>query len=185
MRLSVPAARRVAALVTVALLAACAGVPQWETPGATRAEVIGRLGSPTATYRLADGERLQYSQQPSGALVHNLDFDATGRLRRVEQALDPAVFARIEIGRWTREDLLRQFGPPALVERVARFDGDIWTWRYREAVSLQRSSGSRLLDQAAQQQIRTALFEPYREQGVAQAVFVLVPLHFELDEEPF
>ena len=54
-----------------------------------------------------------------------------------------------------------------------------------EAVSLQRSSGSRLLDQAAQQQIRTALFEPYREQGVAQAVFVLVPLHFELDEEPF
>lgn len=54
-----------------------------------------------------------------------------------------------------------------------------------EAVSLQRSSGSRLLDQAAQQQIRTALFEPYREQGVAQAVFVLVPLHFELDEESF
>lgn len=54
-----------------------------------------------------------------------------------------------------------------------------------EAVSLQCSSGSRLLDQAAQQQIRTALFEPYREQGVAQAVFVLVPLHFELDEEPF
>ena len=47
-----------------------------------------------------------------------------------------------------------------------------------EAVSLQRSSGSRLLDQAAQQQIRTALFEPYREQGVAQAVFVLVPLHY-------
>lgn len=138
MRLPVPAARRVPALVTAALLAACAGVPQWEQPGGTRAEVLGRLGAPTATYALPDGERLQYSQQPAGTLVHNLDFDAAGRLRHVEQALDSAVFARIEIGRWTREDLLRQFGPPALVERVARFDGDIWTWRYREAVSLQR-----------------------------------------------
>jgi hypothetical protein len=29
--------------------------------------------------------------------------------------------------------VLRNLGRPALVERVARFDGDIWTYRFLEA----------------------------------------------------
>lgn len=47
-----------------------------------------------------------------------------------------------------------------------------------EGVSVERSSGHVLLDRAAQQQIRAARFHPYRENGVAQPVHVLVPIDF-------
>lgn len=122
---------RFAGLALAALLAACAA-PQWEKPGATRAEVLSRLGRPTATYALPDGERLQYSQQPAGTQVHNLDFDAAGRLVRVEQTLDPGKFGRIQIDRWNARDLALLLGKPAWVERVALFDGVVWTYRYRD-----------------------------------------------------
>ena len=122
---------RLAGLALAALLAACAS-PQWEKPGAPRAEVLARLGKPTAVYALAEGERLQYSQQPAGTEVHNLDFDAAGRLVRVEQTLDPNKFGRIQIDRWTARDVELLFGKPALVERVVLFDGVVWTYRYRD-----------------------------------------------------
>jgi len=135
-----PARRGLAGLLGAAILglAGCAGVPQWEKPGAARADVLARLGPPTAVHPLAQGERLQYSQQPAGTLVHNLDFDAAGRLVRVEQALQPAVFGQIELNRWTGADVLRLLGKPGLVERVARFDGDIWTYRFEESGGLRR-----------------------------------------------
>ncbi len=132
LRRGVTAGVRALGCVCAALLAACAA-PQWEQPGAARAEVQRRLGAPTATYALDDGERLQYSQQPAGQQVHNLDFDPAGRLRRVEQVLQPRVFERIEPGRWRGADVRRQFGPPARIGRVGNFDGEVWTWRYEEA----------------------------------------------------
>lgn len=119
-------------------LVACAGVPQWEKPGTTRASVLAHLGPPTAVHALEPGERLQYSQQPAGTQVYNLDFDAAGVLVRVEQALQPDVLTRIEIGHWTGADVFRLLGKPALVERVARFDGPIWTYRFEAPGGLRR-----------------------------------------------
>lgn len=128
----------VAAAVALSLLAGCAGVPQFEQPGAARADVLARLGPPTAVYALPDGERLQYSQQPMGTQVHNLDFDAAGRLRSVDQVLDAAHIDRIVVGEWTVREVERTFGRPARVERVARFDGDIWTYLFRDFSGLRR-----------------------------------------------
>jgi outer membrane protein assembly factor BamE (lipoprotein component of BamABCDE complex) len=65
-----------------------------------------------------------------GHEVYNLDLDAQGRVTAVQQAMEPAVFDRIVPGRWSRQDVLQTFGKPALVETVARFDGDVWTYRY-------------------------------------------------------
>lgn len=48
---------------------------------------------------------------------------------------------------------------------------------------IQRSSGSRLLDQAALKMAEKTSFHPYRENGVAQPVYVPMPLEFKLDEE--
>lgn len=120
------------------LMSACMGMPQWEKPGAPRADVIHRLGPPTAVYPMATGERLQYSRQPAGLEVFNLDFDAAGRLRQVEQALEPENVARIVDHQWTANDVTRLLGRPALVERVARFDGVIWTYRYKDYSGLRR-----------------------------------------------
>ena len=63
---------------------------------------------------------------------HNLDFDANGRLQRNTQVMDPADFGQIEIDRWTRAEVLLRYGRPALVEQVASFQGDIWTYRFLE-----------------------------------------------------
>lgn len=114
-----------------ALLAGCAA-PDRMPLGSSRDETLNKLGSPSAVHRLPDGERLQYSYQPAGPWVHNLDFDASGRLVRRAQVMDPADFGRIAIDQWTRADVLLHYGRPALVEQVARFDGDIWTYRFLE-----------------------------------------------------
>jgi hypothetical protein len=120
------------AAACLALLVACAGMPERLAPGTARAEIEQRLGRPTAVHALPDGMLLQYSRQPAGQQVYNLQLDAQGRLRQVEQVMDRAAFDAVSVDRWTREQVLLRFGRPALVERVARFDGDIWTYRFLE-----------------------------------------------------
>jgi len=121
------------ALFAACLLAGCAGMPERVAPGTPRAEIVQRLGAPTAEYPLADGRRLQYSRQPAGQQVYNLDLDADGRLRRLEQVMQLGWLQQhIQVDRWTRDDVLFHLGRPALVEHVARFDGDVWTYRFLE-----------------------------------------------------
>ena len=118
------------------VLAGCMGMPERIEMGTPRAEIEERLGVPTGEYPLADGRRLQYSRQPGGQQVYNLDLDASGRLRRLEQVMDINWLQRhIELDRWSRADVLRNLGRPALVERVASFRGDVWTYRFLEANS--------------------------------------------------
>ena len=114
-------------------LAGCAGMPERLVPGTPRSDIEARLGPPTAVYPGAQGTQLQYSRQPAGQQVYNLTLDTQGRLRQVDQVMDPVWFERIGVGTWTRQQVLQQFGRPALVERVARFDGDIWTYRFLDA----------------------------------------------------
>ena len=47
-------------------------------------------------------------------------------------------------------------------------------------VSLQKSSGHAALDAAAVSAVRAAQFRPYTERGLAQAVWVIVPINFVL-----
>lgn len=124
-----------AALLALAVggLAACMGIPERIEPGTPRAQIEERLGRPTAEYPLADGRRLQYSRQPGGQQVYNLDLDSSGRLRRLEQVMDINWLQRnIALDRWTRADVLQNLGRPALVERVVSFRGDVWTYRFLE-----------------------------------------------------
>lgn len=127
------ATTRCIALVMVVFAAGCALMPERVPLGATRAEIEGRLGQPTGVYALSDGTRLQYSRQPAGQQVYNLDLGADGRLLKVEQVMDAGWLQRIEVDRWTRETALINLGRPALIERVASWDGDIWTYRFEEA----------------------------------------------------
>jgi protein TonB len=50
-----------------------------------------------------------------------------------------------------------------------------------ERFAIERSSGHPLLDDAALQTVRATRFKPYRENGVAMAFWVVMPLLFELD----
>ncbi|QHE88520.1 hypothetical protein [Hydrogenophaga sp. BPS33] len=120
-------------LAAVLALASCSIMPERVAPGTSRAEIESRLGRPTSVHTLPGGTRLQYSGQPSGQWVHNLDLGPDGRLLRSVQVLDIDWMQKnIELGRWTRDDVLLNLGRPALVERVARFDGQVWTYRFKQ-----------------------------------------------------
>lgn len=102
-------------------------------PGASRDAVLARMGRPTAIVPLPDGERLQYSLQPFGQYAWMVDLDRTGKVVRARQVLDEQDFNRIQPG-WTRADVEREFGPPALIDRVASWPGPIMTYRWRDSV---------------------------------------------------
>ncbi len=128
----VPRRLRIALLAALAaLLAACAS-PSRIAPGTPAAEVLRTLGAPTGRYPMPDGgERLQYSMQPAGQSVYNVDLDAQGQVLRVEQVLDEAWFGqRIRPGVWTQAEVLREYGRPARITGVHNFVGDVWVWRY-------------------------------------------------------
>ena len=93
-------------------------------PGMSHDEVVTRLGQPGRVLPLQDGTRLQYSYQPAGQQVFNVDLDASGRVVQFRQMLVAQEFQRIEVGQWTRADVERAFGPPASVEHAAHWQGD-------------------------------------------------------------
>lgn len=124
--------RLLAACLAAGLLVGCAGIVQNTPVGAPREQVQQNLGPPTATYPLASGTRLQYSGQPAGRQVYNIDLDATGRVASVSQALQPHLLDRFSAGGMPVADLQREIGPPAYRGRIFSFSGDVWTWRWEE-----------------------------------------------------
>lgn len=121
---------RMLLLAAASVLAACA-TPKSLAPGTSLDEARARLGNPTGSYSLpAGGTRLQYSNQPFDQSVWNADFDAQGRLARVEQVMSDAAFARVRSGKDTRDDVLRDFGRPADTFFYKLRDESAWMYRY-------------------------------------------------------
>jgi len=113
------------------LMAACAFTPV--QPGMSRDEVVASYGTPTRVVTVGAGTRLQYSTQPAGQSVVMVDLDAAGKVIAVRQVMAFNELSRIEPGRWTREDVEREFGRPALVDRVSSWPGDILTYRWLDS----------------------------------------------------
>lgn len=115
-----------------ALMAGCAFTPV--QPGMSREQVMASHGTPTRTLPLATGTRLQYSRQPAGQSAVMVDLDAAGKVVAVREVMKLQEFLRIEPGQWTRDDVEREFGPPAWTDRVASWSGDIMNYRWRDNV---------------------------------------------------
>lgn len=122
------------AIISVAISAlgvsGCASNPDRVAAGTSRDEVLRSYGAPTADIRTPDGERLQYSGQPFGQQVYNIDLNAEGKVVAVTQALTMAQFALVQLDAWRASDVQRAFGKPALVAQVYSFKGDVWSYRY-------------------------------------------------------
>lgn len=125
---------RVAATVLWAPLAGCATDPARLQIGSTRAQALQQLGKPSATYPLPDGgERLQYSREPAGYQVDNVDLDAAGRVVAVRSMLNYPLYNNpIQIGKWAKADVLRAYGKPYQVTHESSFDGVVWSWQYMD-----------------------------------------------------
>jgi len=119
------------AVLAALLMAGCAATAV--RPGMSRDEVIAHYGTPSRVLPLGEGTRLQYSGQPAGQTAVMVDLDAAGKVIRAREVLTPAEFSKIEVGKWRREDVEREFGRPARMDRVASWSGDIMNYRWRDA----------------------------------------------------
>lgn len=123
--------RALALAVFSSLLVALAGCAV--TPGMTRDEVLSARGKPTAERDRAGVHRLQYSTQPMGQSVLMVDMDASGKVQQVREVMNLNAFSQIDLsGSTTRDDILWAFGPPAQIDHVMSWTGDIWAYRWRE-----------------------------------------------------
>jgi hypothetical protein len=127
--------RRSLFILIAVLVMGCAGISFSGydfAPGTPREAVIARMGPPQRVFRLPGGERLQYSMQPVGQYAWMVDLDTSGRVVRSRQVLTENNFHRIEPGKWTREDVEREFGWPAMIDSVASWRGPVMTYRWRD-----------------------------------------------------
>ena len=116
--------------IAVLGVAGCASNPDRVAAGASRDDVLRSYGAPTADIRTPGAERLQYSRQPAGQQVYNIDLNADGKVVSVTQAMTEAQFALVQPDVWRVADVERAFGKPALVGQVYSFKGDVWSYRY-------------------------------------------------------
>jgi len=115
-------------------LVACAAPPYAFAPGTARDAVIQQAGAPTRVVRTPQGERLQYSYQPLGYEAWMVDLDRGGHVVDAYQALTQQNFNRIQPG-WSQDEVEREFGPPAQVDRVGDWKGPVWTYRWRDVAN--------------------------------------------------
>jgi hypothetical protein len=130
--------RKLLLAAAAAVLAGCAGglFGGYDVaPGTPREAVIARMGQPLRAVRMPTGERLQYTLQPLGRYAWMVDLDSSGRVIQSRQVLTEANFHRIEPGRWTRDDVEREFGPPAWIDSVASWRGPVMTYRWRDTAN--------------------------------------------------
>jgi hypothetical protein len=128
------ASRRAAVTAVMALmLAACAQPWQQFEPGQDQAAIISRMGQPRELYDLpGGGRRLMWPTQPMGSTTVAADIDAAGKIVGVRQVLQLSEFSRAEVGKWTRDDVLTNFGRPMQTQFFRLSQREVWSYRYIE-----------------------------------------------------
>ena len=133
-----PALRRAlgrsATLVCAALaLGACA--QPWERfhAGEQESAVVAGLGQPREVYNLPDGtKRLMWPTQPMGEVTTAADIDVNGKVISVRQVLQPSEFYRAQPDKWTRSDVLVNFGRREETGYFPLMKREVWSYRYLE-----------------------------------------------------
>lgn len=115
------------------LLVGCAGLltPPVK-PGALEAEVLAKLGRPTHRYQDGNAQLFEYATGPFGQRTWMARIDAEGRLTSYRQVLTTPVFASINVGKSTKEEVLRTIGAPNETSYFSRIEREVWTYAYKE-----------------------------------------------------
>jgi len=121
------------ACAVVLVVCACAQPHQKIAPGSDQAAAISELGPPRETYPLPNGgKRLMWPTQPMGTTTTAVDIDASGKVVSVRQVLQENEFYRAQVGTWTRDDVLVNFGRPFETAYFSRMQREVWSYRYLE-----------------------------------------------------
>ncbi len=117
-------------ICALALLRACAYSPAGLAPSATRADAVGRMGTPTGEYVLPGGAtRLEFARGPYGRQTYMLDFDSSGRLTHWEQVLTENHFYQVRKG-MNESEVLMQLGRPSAKRGVGWQNITLWSYRF-------------------------------------------------------
>lgn len=115
------------ALLGLAGCATCGLDPQ---VAQTTDSVRAQLGEPTETWPHSDGsQRWTYWWGAYGRQTCMADFDAQGRMQKVENVLDEAHFLQVRPG-MTQAQLRELLGPPSWIWHVQYHDQTVWSYRY-------------------------------------------------------
>jgi hypothetical protein len=115
------------------VLGACA-MPDSIKPGATEADVFGKLGKPDSEFALPDGvKRLEYNRGEYMQRSWMVDLDREGHVARVDQVRDEAHFARLNVGTDDQASVRRALGTPWKVEYYPPSKLTGWLYPYRES----------------------------------------------------
>jgi hypothetical protein len=117
----------------VLVLTGCTEPYRQVEAGADQSVLVARLGPPKETYDLPNGgKRLMWPTQPMGMTTTAADIDASGKVLSVRQVLRDNEFNRAEVGKWTRNDVLVNFGRPFETAYFKRVNREVWSYRYVE-----------------------------------------------------
>lgn len=95
-------------------------------------EVYRIMGNPRMQWTEADGShRLAYTRGPMGVHTYMVLIGADGKLRHIENVLDPLTFRRIQPG-MHKDQVLHALGPsePSWNAYFKARDELVWEWRY-------------------------------------------------------
>jgi hypothetical protein len=70
--------------------------------------------------------------QPMGETTTAADIDGSGKIVSVRQVLQPNEFYKADIGKWTKSDVLVNFGRPEETSYYPLMKREVWTYRYLE-----------------------------------------------------
>lgn len=125
--------RAVVVAAAALMLAGCAQPWQQFHGGEDQSAIIARMGQPREIHELPDGgRRLMWPTQPMGTTNVVADINASGKIVNVRQALQLSEFNQAQIGKWTRDDVRANFGPPAESGFFRRTQREVWSYRYME-----------------------------------------------------
>lgn len=126
----------IGALSALALSACTSYAPHGLAPGTPRAEVLQRMGAPSATHEVSSTanagsplRRLEYARGPMGKHTYFLDFDKDDRLLRWEQVLTEQRFHQVRAG-MTSTEVRALLGTPSQVWELPLQAQQVWSYRF-------------------------------------------------------
>ncbi|MDR0934212.1 MAG: hypothetical protein LBM56_03900 [Burkholderiaceae bacterium] len=100
-------------------------------PGATEAEIISKVGKPTARYKDGDTVFLEYAGGFGGQTTHMGKLGPDGRLVSWEQVLTVEKFDTLKLGKSTKRDVLLTVGQPGEENWIMMHGYEVWTYHYQ------------------------------------------------------
>ena len=113
-------------------LSGCASIFTTPAPGTSVQDVIALKGQPDAEYRDGNTRLLEWSVGPWAQYAYMARIGPDGKLISYEQVLTRQKFGTIQIGKSTKNDVLKTVGHPTESDYLPLIGMEVWSYRYKE-----------------------------------------------------